>query len=299
MDMANRGPIRLARIAGIDLLLHWSWFLVLLYEVQARAGVYSSIAWNVLEVLALFAIVTLHEFGHALACRQVGGVANRILLWPFGGIAFVDVPPRPGATLWTIAAGPLVNVALVPVLWALPIASASPDGAMFMASLQYINMGLLVFNLIPVYPLDGGQILHALLWFPLGRARSLMATTVLGLAGVALLLLDALRTRDLWLGAITLFILFYCWNGLKQARRMWQIAKLPRRAGFACPNCQAAPPEAAIWRCSQCDSAFDPFTTGAQCPTCTRQFRNTQCLNCGKSTAHTSWGRPVPLAGHV
>ncbi len=63
----------MARIAGIDLLLHWTWFLVLLYEVESRAGAYTWLGWNVLEVLALFAIVTLHEFGHALACRQVGG----------------------------------------------------------------------------------------------------------------------------------------------------------------------------------------------------------------------------------
>ena len=57
-----------------------------------------------------------HEFGHALACRQVGGSANQIILWPLGGVAYVNPPQRPGATLWSIAAGPLVNVALLPVL---------------------------------------------------------------------------------------------------------------------------------------------------------------------------------------
>ena len=69
-----------------------------------------------LEYLALFVIVLLHEFGHALACRQVGGQADQIVLWPLGGVAYVAPPPRPGATLWSIAAGPLVNVVLVPVL---------------------------------------------------------------------------------------------------------------------------------------------------------------------------------------
>ena len=83
---------------------------------SAAAGGYSSLVWNVLEYLALFAIVLLHEFGHALACRQVGGKANQIVLWPLGGVAYVAPPPRPGATLWSIAAGPLVNVALAPVL---------------------------------------------------------------------------------------------------------------------------------------------------------------------------------------
>jgi hypothetical protein len=97
--MANKRPgsIHLFRFAGIDLFLHWSWFLVAAFEISNRAGSYSSIAWNVLEYLALFLIVMLHEYGHALACRQVGGTANQIMLWPLGGVAYVDPPPRPGA----------------------------------------------------------------------------------------------------------------------------------------------------------------------------------------------------------
>ena len=116
MPTARQGSIHLFRFAGIDLFLHWSWFLVAVFEIQSRAGGYSSVVWNVLEYLALFVIVMLHEFGHALACRHVGGRANRIVLWPLGGVAYVDPPPRPGATLWSIAAGPLVNVALMPIL---------------------------------------------------------------------------------------------------------------------------------------------------------------------------------------
>ena len=81
---------------------------------RAATERYSSIGWNVAEYLALFLIVTIHEFGHALACRQVGGQANQIVLWPLGGVAYVNPPQRPGATLWSIAAGPLVNVVLAP-----------------------------------------------------------------------------------------------------------------------------------------------------------------------------------------
>jgi Zn-dependent protease len=105
---SRSGSIHLFRFAGIDLFLHWSWFLVAAYEINGRARTYSSLTWNVLEYLALFLIVMLHEFGHALA-HQVGGIANRITLWPMGGVAYVNPPPRPGATLWSIAAGPLVN----------------------------------------------------------------------------------------------------------------------------------------------------------------------------------------------
>jgi Zn-dependent protease len=66
---SHQGAIRLFHLAGIDVFLHWSWFAVAAYEVQVRAGDYASPFWNVLEYLALFVIVTLHEFGHSLACR--------------------------------------------------------------------------------------------------------------------------------------------------------------------------------------------------------------------------------------
>src|SRR5215217_3207445 len=114
------GTIRLFRISGITVFLHWSWFLVAVYEIQQK-GRYSSVSWGVLEYVTIFAIVTLHEFGHALACRQVGGRAEEIVLWPLGGIAFVSPPPRPGAMLWSIAAGPLVNVVLLPLFEVLRI----------------------------------------------------------------------------------------------------------------------------------------------------------------------------------
>src|SRR5207237_9655011 len=102
--------------AEIMVLLHFSWFIVAVLFVTSFSRRYESPFWGLLEYLALFCIVLMHEFGHALACRQVGGVADRIVLWPLGGIAFVNPPPRPGAYLWSIAAGPLVNVALIPII---------------------------------------------------------------------------------------------------------------------------------------------------------------------------------------
>ncbi|HWB33276.1 MAG TPA: site-2 protease family protein, partial [Acidobacteriaceae bacterium] len=116
-------PIKLFRVAGIQVYLSWWWFLLAVYEIQSRRGSYSSIGWNVAELLALFGIVLTHEFGHALATRQVGGHADRIMLWPLGGVAYVDPPQRPGATLWAIAAGPLVNVALWPLLYMATVAT--------------------------------------------------------------------------------------------------------------------------------------------------------------------------------
>jgi hypothetical protein len=124
------GTIRLFQFRGIVVFLHWTWLVVAAYEISGRSGTYSNYIWNVVEYLALFVIVTLHEFGHALACRSVGGRADQILLWPLGGIAFVEPPSRPGATLWSIAAGPLVNVALSPMLGGLALLishATSPD----------------------------------------------------------------------------------------------------------------------------------------------------------------------------
>src|SRR5258708_3733008 len=145
---AGQGSIRLFRFSGIDVFLHWSWFAIAAIEIQNRRGSYSSVTWNVLEYLALFLIVTIHEFGHALACRQVGGRADRIVLWPLGGVAYVDPPPRPGATLWSIAAGPLVNVALFPILLVIVLfgrsqgwASTMSDVYRLVRAILYIQVG--------------------------------------------------------------------------------------------------------------------------------------------------------------
>jgi Zn-dependent protease len=165
----HQGSFRLFQVAGITVFLHWSWFLVAFYGISQRSGAYSSIVWNVAEYLALFLIVLLHEFGHSLACRQVGGRADQIVLWPLGGVAYVAPPHRPGATLWSIAAGPLVNVGLFPVLSIALVLGRSmgmpQDLDTLALSLWFINCVLLVFNLLPIYPLDGGQILRSLLWF--------------------------------------------------------------------------------------------------------------------------------------
>lgn len=296
MTSLPQGSIRLFRVAGIDLFLHWSWFLVAVIEINNRAGNYSSITWNILEYLALFLIVMLHEFGHALACRQVGGIANRIVLWPLGGVAYVNPPPRPGPMLWSIAAGPLVNLVLVPVLSIFGVASrtlgwaaAMPNAHALLRSVWFINLGLLIFNLLPIYPLDGGQILRSLLWFPLGRARSLMAVTILGFFGVAGMVALALWLQSIWFGILAVFILMNCWGGLRQAQALSRFAKLPRREGFACPSCKAAPLVGAVWKCSHCQKPFDTFQTGAVCPNCSARFDVTRCADCGASHPMSEW----------
>jgi Zn-dependent protease len=238
----------------------------------------------------------MHEFGHALACRQVGGTANQIVLWPLGGVAYVNPPQRPGATLWSIAAGPLVNVVLLPVFVAafmlsrsLGWAHAIPDAYQLLRAVMWIDVSLLVFNLMPIYPLDGGQILRSLLWFVLGRGRSLMVTTILGLLGIVGFFGLALWLRSFWFGAISVFMLMNCWGGLRHAQELLRIARLPRRGGFACPSCRTAPPLGAYWQCGQCGQPFDTFQTRGVCPHCAAQFAMTRCLDCGEQHPMNDW----------
>jgi Zn-dependent protease len=302
MTPTRKGSFHLFRFAGIDLYLHWSWFVVAAFEIENRASRYSSITWNVLEYVVLFVLVLLHEFGHALACRQVGGQANQIVLWPLGGVAYVSPPPRPGATLWSIAAGPLVNAVLfAPLTWlralsrSLDWADTMPNTYGLLRAVWLINLALLVFNLLPVYPLDGGQILRSLLWYGLGRARSLMVATIIGFAGVAALILFALWARSIWFGVLSVFILLNCWRGLLQAQVLARIANAPRRDGFACPACRTAPPEGAFWMCGACRQAFDTFRTQAVCPHCGVVFPTTRCPDCGGLSPMSAWIIPPPM----
>ena len=219
------GSIRLFKVAGIEVFLHWSWFLVAIYEVQVWRSMFSSPIWALYLYIGLFVLVTMHEFGHALACRQVGGQANRIVLWPLGGIAFVSPPPRAGAMLWSIAAGPMVNILLVPILTYAQHAAAragwtetNVDAYLVLLWLWRINLALLIFNLLPIYPLDGGQIVRALLWFPLGQIRSLFIATGIGFVGGGALLLLAVWQQSIWIGIMALFLLSQAGLGWRQAK---------------------------------------------------------------------------------
>ena len=224
MALNPQGSFRILRVAGITIYLHWLWFIVAYLEIVQRPGAYSAMSWNVAEYLLLFLIVLLHEFGHAFATRQVGGTADTILLWPLGGVAYVNAP-RPGAQLWSIAAGPLVNVVLFFVLTALSVLNVGgdielSDSARLLHNIWVINVGLLIFNLLPVYPLDGGQILRSLLWFPFGPVRSLLYARIVGFVGVAGLALLALKSQSVWLGGLAFYVFNSCRLAFVRARAL-------------------------------------------------------------------------------
>lgn len=203
-----------------------------IYEIQTGLDRYSSLVFSALEYLALFGLVLLHEFGHAFANRQTGGTSENILLWPFGGIAFINAPMRPAAHLWGIAAGPLVNLVLVPVLWlvlhyGVP-ADASDDAWTLVAMVHYLNLALLVFNLLPVFSMDGGQILQALLWFKVGYVKSIHIAAAAGLVGGTALMAYGLLEYgpDLLLILVCLWLLHGAWSAFRTSGR--QLAEQAR-----------------------------------------------------------------------
>jgi Zn-dependent protease len=287
---AGKGSIRLFQIWGITVFLHWSWFLVAMYEIQQRRYQYRSIGWNIAEYLALFGIVLLHEFGHALACRSVGGKANKITLWPLGGVAFVSPPPRPGAMLWSIAAGPLVNVALYPITYGLMKASVHSGHDIHRLAIEVfkINRGLLIFNMLPIYPLDGGQILQSLLWFVIGRGWSLMVAASIGILGAAALGVLAYFLHSIWIGVLAVFAGSLALRGIQTARMFLARERMPRRPDASCPQCGKNPPAGPFWRCP-CGNMFDILAYGGMCPRCGTAFRQAQCLDCGKNHPISSW----------
>jgi hypothetical protein len=169
-----------------------------------------------------------------------------------------------------------------------------PKLAAFLFLLWYINLLLLGFNLLPIYPLDGGQIVRSLLWFVIGRARSLMVTVIIGFIGLPLWFLFAWWQRSYWYGIIGFFILANCWRGLQHARLLVRADRLPRREGFKCPSCYASPPVGAWWACGQCQKPFDAFEMLAVCPNCGAQFKTTRCLDCGEMHPISNWLIPPP-----
>jgi Zn-dependent protease len=313
MEYATHGSIRLFRFRGIDVWLHWMWFLIAYLWITMANGRYQANYWNVIEYVALFFIVLLHEFGHALACRSVGGHADTIVLWPLGGIAYVAPPARPGAFLWSIFAGPLVNLVLVPVTWGAvglarinDLGETNPDLLQFLYSTAIGNTVLLIFNLVPIYPLDGGQILQALLWCGLGRWRSLEVVGFVGLFcgglmflfSLTLLMLPAIAFAGLPFAFISIFICMRSWIAIVQARHMLQLLALPRHDNCACPNCRTAPPKGDFWVCDHCNTRFDLFACKGQCHACGAWFMEPDCPFCHHKDRILRWFDPNAPTTH-
>jgi Zn-dependent protease/CBS domain-containing protein len=169
--------IRIGRLFGVDVAIHPSWFLVLIFFSfslatgffpRAYPGWDPAATWTVatLATLLLFVSVLAHEFGHALVARSQGIPVRNITLFILGGVAQLEREPEtPGREAWMAIAGPLVSAVIGAVT--LGAAFLLPGPEQLVALLAYLgvaNLALLVFNLLPGFPLDGGRVLRALLW---------------------------------------------------------------------------------------------------------------------------------------
>jgi Zn-dependent protease/CBS domain-containing protein len=169
--------IRLGRIAGIEFGINWSWLVVFALIVWTLAsGIFPStnpglskgthIAMAIVAALFFFLSILLHEFGHALQARREGIEIDGITLWLFGGVAQFKGSFRTAGSEFRVAiAGPLVSLLLGALFVLIALINGIPSAVDGVVSwLGYINLSLLVFNLIPAPPLDGGRVLHAALW---------------------------------------------------------------------------------------------------------------------------------------
>ena len=194
-------------------------------------------AWTVRWTSLLFGSVLLHEFGHVLTCRAVGGQSDEILIWPLGGLAFCAPPRRPWPEFVTVAGGPLVNVLIAGTVYVALLAalgdqipvSLNPmrifvgprlEGVQgLMVDLVWVNYLLLIFNLVLVfYPFDVGRLVQIALWTKLGYERSLSIATRVGMVGAVGIGLYGLAHNTMLLLLIAVFGFYVCYQQARALR---------------------------------------------------------------------------------
>ncbi|MBK7317399.1 site-2 protease family protein [Candidatus Villigracilis affinis] len=214
---------KLGKFAGIDVYVHATFLLLIAWvgyshwlENQNWGEVFSGI----LFILALFACVVLHEYGHALTARKYGIKTRDITLYPIGGVARLErMPEKPIEELWVALMGPAVNVVIAAGLFAylyltsslVPLSELTVASGSFLERLMTVNITLVLFNLIPAFPMDGGRVLRALLAMRMDYVR---ATQIAASIGQGLALLFGLV--GLFGNASLLFIAFFIWIGASQ-----------------------------------------------------------------------------------
>lgn len=193
-----KGVLHLGKVAGIKIEIHWTFSFILIWVVFLdiqKGGNLNSALLNIVLVLVLFMCVVLHELGHALTAKRYGIGTKKITLLPIGGVALLEkMPEKPGQELVVALAGPAVNVLIAIVLsFFIPFQNyfgLDPAGledflntSGFQSLLLFLfiaNIMLVVFNMIPAFPMDGGRVLRALLAFKLGRVKATEIASGLG-----------------------------------------------------------------------------------------------------------------------
>ncbi len=192
---------RLARLAGIDVYVHATFFILIAWVALSywtMSGDVGMVISGVVFILVLFACVLLHELGHALMARRFGIATEKITLLPIGGVASMErMPDDPRQEIAVALAGPAVNMVIAAVLWfwlslnpsAVPVEQVAGEAAWysgsFLQKLMWVNVLLGVFNLLPAFPMDGGRVLRAALAMRMGHVRATQTAARVG-QGLAL-----------------------------------------------------------------------------------------------------------------
>ena len=220
-------------IQGIPLRIHWSFLLIILWSAYSGSemGGLRYIGYSVFLTCLVFVCVVLHELGHALAAKRYGVATRSITLLPIGGVAALDrIPERPREEFVIAIAGPLVNVIIVGILLLLagwPDLSVIPFGVWsfkaISAILVYVNMIMIVFNLIPAFPMDGGRMFRSLLAIKLPYpAATAVAATVGQLMAVLMLITGLFFNPVLCLIAMFVFLGARAENNMVHLRAILQ-----------------------------------------------------------------------------
>jgi Zn-dependent protease/predicted transcriptional regulator len=182
---------------------------------------------GILFILALFVCVVLHEYGHALTARKYGIKTRDITLYPIGGVARLErMPEKPIEELWVALMGPAVNVIIAAALFAylfvteslVPVTELTVASGSFLERLLAVNLSLVLFNLIPAFPMDGGRVLRAILAMRMEYVRATQISANIG-QGMAFIF----GFIGLFTNPFLLFIAFFVWIGAAQEASMVQL----------------------------------------------------------------------------
>lgn len=221
---------KLGKFAGIDVYIHTT-FLLLIgfigYSSWQQGGSLAAVVSGVGFILLLFLCVVLHEYGHALTARKFGIKTRDITLLPIGGVARLErMPDDPRQELWVALAGPAVNVFIAALLSVIlfiiggfgALFSIGASSSSFISRLVAINITLVLFNLLPAFPMDGGRVLRALLSLRLEYARATRIAARIGQGMAALFAIVGFFSNP-----FLLFIAFFVWVGAGQESSMVQM----------------------------------------------------------------------------
>jgi len=297
--MVKNGALKVGRVAGVDVFVHWTWAIIVYLYVQDFSKAYTSQWWVAGQIAAFIGMVTLHDAVQIVFGKLAGGTVSEVCISFMGRGSNLVPPQRPGPIMLTYGGGVLAYAAMLGVTVPLFVMAYldkrwNADVAYFSFITLIINCVLLAWTAAPVYPLAGGRILRALLWLVMGRERSLQVACVLGLLGTIGIVVLAVYMQSIWYGIMAVMIGIQCFSGFKEAKMLGLMRKLPRREDVACPHCKEHP--IAVWsiKCP-CGEELDPFETRGMCGVCGSVTAFMACPMCTQRSAIVEWFGPVWL----